>query len=160
MSKITPREGEEVLMHLRKSIFVLGRQMSIFGIAVLFSAVLLTMLYKYPAASVAAAILLLLALFYAFYYFIIWYYDVYAITNIRVVALGRKSLFNSEFSEANYMDVNGITFQVKGIMATVFQYGNVTMNLSGGEKFELVNLVTPGVVQETLKNLVDATRRR
>jgi len=160
MSKITPREGEEVLMHLRKSIFVLGRQMLIFGVAVLISVVLLTILFKYPAASIVAAILLLLALFYAFYYFIIWYYDVYTITNIRVVALGRKGLFSSEFAEANYTDVNSITFQVKGVAATVFQYGNVTMNLSGGDKLELMNLATPGVVQETLKNLVDATRRR
>lgn len=160
MANITPKEGEEVLMHLHKSIFVLGKQMLAFGTAVIISILMLTFLYKYPLASVIAAFLLILALFYAFYYFIIWFYDVYTITNIRILTFGKKNLFNSEFSEVSYKDILNVSYNIKGILATVFQYGNVTLWLTGGEKMELVNLQTPAVIQETLKNLVDVTNNK
>lgn len=160
MSDITPREGEEVLMHLRKSIFVLGRQMLVFGLAVIASGLLLTLLYKYPIASVVAVILLVLSLFYAFYYFIVWFYDAITITNIRVLVFNRKNLFHAEFTEANYTDITSITYKVKGVLPTLFQYGVVVLNLGTGDSLELVNVSTPAVVQETLKNLVDATANK
>lgn len=160
MATITPKEGEEVLLHLHKSIFVLGKQMLAFGAAVIVSVLLLTFLYKYPAASVVATIILIAALLYAFYYFIIWFYDVYTITNIRILAFGKKNLFHSEFSEVSYSEITGVSYNIKGVMETLFQYGNVTLSLSGGEKMELMNLPTPAVVQETLKNLVDVTNNK
>lgn len=160
LMNITAREGEEVLMHLHKSIFTLGRQMLAFAVAVIGSVLLLTFLYKYPAANVIAAVLLIAALLYALYYFIIWFYDVYTITNIRILAFGKKNLFHSEFAEVNYTDIASVSFQISGILATIFQYGNVTLSLGGGEKMELVNLSTPAVVQETIKNLVDVTNNK
>jgi hypothetical protein len=160
MNKMIPKDGEEVLMHLRKSIFVLRKQMFVFAVAVLSSVLLFTYFYEYPAASVTALIFLLLALLYAFYYFLIWYFDVYTITNMRVLAFSKKNLFNSEFAEVAYPEIISVSYAIKGIAATLFQYGDVTLGLTGGEKVELKNLSTPGVVQETLKNLVDLTKRK
>jgi hypothetical protein len=160
MSDVTPKEGEEVLLHLRKSIFTLGRQMLVFAIAVAASGVLLTFLYKYPAASIVAAVLLLLSLAYAFYYFIIWFYDVYAITNMRVIVLARKNMFHEEFAEISYLDILDVSYRVKGVAATVFQFGDVALEREGAEPILLHNVGTPGVVQETLKNLVDVTKKK
>lgn len=160
MSKITPKEGEEVLMHLRKSIFVMQKQMLVFGVAVIASVLLLTFLYEYPMASISSAILLLLALFYAFYYFIIWYYDVYIITNIRVISLGKKNLFHSDFREVSYTDITDVSYEVRGIFSTIFQFGTVFLKQADGEFLSLENMGTPGVVQETIKNLVDVTNNK
>lgn len=149
-----------MLMHLHKSIFVMGKQMLAFATAVIISVLLLTVFYKYSVASVLAVIVLVLALFYAFYYFIIWFYDVYTITNIRILAFSKRNLFNSEFTEVAYTDIMNVSFSIKGIGQTLFQYGNVVLGLASGEKLELVNIQTPAVVQETIKNLVDVTRNK
>lgn len=160
MAQITPKEGEEVLLHLHKSIFVLGKQMLAFFLSVLAAGLLLVYLYEYPVASVAAVVLLVAALLYAFYSFIIWYFDVYTITNIRVLIFSKRNPFNSEFSEVSYKDITSVSYNIKGLAATLFQYGNVTLGLGGGEKVELTQLSTPAVVQETIKNLVDVTNNK
>lgn len=147
-------------MHLHKSIFVMRKQMLIFAASVVISILLLTFLYKYPSASVIAAVLLLLALVYAFYYFLIWYYDVHIITNIRVITNAKKSLFSREVTEFSYGDVADVLYRVKGILATLFQYGTVAVSLKNGQIRELDDLATPSVVQETLKNLVDVTNNK
>ena len=136
------------------------RQMTVFALSVIISVLLITFLYKYPVASVIAAILLIASLAYAFYYFLIWYYDVHIITNIRVITNAKKGIFNREVTEFNYRDVVDVSYRVKGFLATVFQYGTVMVNLTGGLTRELTDLGTPAVVQETLKNLVDVTKRK
>lgn len=158
MAKVIPKEREEVLMHLRKSIFVLYRQMFVFLVAVCLSFGLLIFLYEQKLASVAAALLLLTAFVYGFYYFLVWYYDVYSITNIRILTFSKKGLFHTTFSEVAYKEINGVSFVVNGILQTLFQYGTVQLSLNNGEVYELSNVSTPGVVQDTIKNLIDASR--
>lgn len=157
---ITPKEGEEVLLHLHKSIFVMWKQMLVFATAIITSVILFTFLYKYPVASIIAAILLLVSFIYSFYYFLIWYYDVHIITNLRIVTNTKTNLFNREVSEFYYNDVTDISYKIKGVLATVFQFGTVLVALRSGLTRELDYLSTPGVVQETLKNLVDATNNK
>ena len=157
---ITPKEGEEVLLYLHKSIFALRKQMLIFVAAVIASALLLTFLYKYPVASALSALILFAALVYAFYYFLIWFYDVYIVTNRRVITNSKSRLFGREVSEFDYHDVVGIAYSIKGVWGTLFQHGNVHISLGGGQNVEMKDLSTPGVVQETLKNLVDVTNNK
>jgi hypothetical protein len=157
---ITPKEGEEVLLYLHKGIFVLRKQMLVFISAVILAGLLLTFLYTYPAASVTAAAILFMALVYAFYYFLIWFYDVFIVTNRRVVINSKTRLFGRDFSEFDYHDVTGISYSIKGILGTIFQHGNVQISLGGGQNVELRDLQSPGVVQETLKNLVDVTNNK
>lgn len=157
---ITPKEGEEVLMHLHKSIFVFRKQLLIFVLAIAVAILLVTFLYKYPAANVIAGVLLILAIIYAFYYFIIWFYDIYIITNMRVIMHMRKNLFSRDFAEFGHLEVVDVTYSVKGVLATIFQYGSVNVTLGNGQIRELNYLSSPGMIQETLKNLVDVSRRR
>jgi len=160
MANITPKEGEEVLMHLHKSIFVLWKQMLVFALAVVVSVVLLTFLYQYPVANIIAVILLVAGLGYTFYYFLIWYYDVHIITNMRVITYAKSRLFGHEFAEFSYKEVGDITYVVKGLLATIFQYGTIIVAFGNGQARELTYISTPGVVQETLKNLVDVTNNK
>jgi energy-coupling factor transporter transmembrane protein EcfT len=160
MSNITPKEGEEVLMHLRKSIFVLWKQKLVFTFAVIIAVILLTFFYQYPIANIIAVVLLIAGLGYTFYYFLIWYYYVHIITNIRVITHAKKRLFGHEFAEFSYDEVSDITYTVKGMLATLFQYGTVNIIFDNLQMRELTYLSTPGVVQETLKNLVDVTKRK
>jgi len=158
--KITPKDGEEVLMHLHKSIYVLRKQILVFVAALVVAILLLTLLYKYPVANIAAAALLFAALIYAFYYFLIWFYDIFIITNVRVIINSKTRLFGREVAEFNYSDVTDISYSVKGILPTLFQTGNVHISLAGGQNRDLTDLSSPGVVQETLKNLVDVTNNK
>jgi hypothetical protein len=124
------------------------------------SIILLTFFYQYPIASVIATILLFVGFLYALYYFVIWYYDVHIITNMRVITHAKSRLFGHEFAEFSYPEVSDITYVVKGLLATIFQYGTVIVAFGNGQARELTYISCPGVVQETLKNLVDVTNNK
>lgn len=155
---ITPKEGEKVLLNLRKSIFTYGKQMLIFVLAIGVVLLASTFLYQYSVALIISAILLVVALGYAFYYFLIWFYDVYIITNMRLMSVSRKGLFHQDYSEIEYADVASVTYQIHGVFATIFRYG--TVMVAGPSVIELTNLSDPGEVLETLKALVAATKQK
>jgi hypothetical protein len=155
---ITPKEGEKVLLNLRKSIFTYGKQMLVFGLILVLVALVAIFLYQYVVVLIIAGVLLFAALGYAFYYFLIWFYDVYIITNIRLVSVSKKGLFHSDYSEVEYGDVTNVTYQVHGFFATLFQYG--TVMVTGPEIMQLTNLPDPGEILETLKALVAATKQK
>lgn len=155
---ITPKEGEKVLMNLRKSVFTYGKQMLIFAFSLVLVALVVTFLYQYSAALILAAILSVGAIGYAFYYFLIWFYDVYIITNMRLVSVSKKGLFRRDYSEIEYADVTNVTYQIHGFFATLFQYGTVLV--AGPSVIELTNLPDPGEILETLKALVAATKQK
>ncbi len=155
---ITPKEGEKVLLNLRKNVFTYIRQMlivtAILGIAIL----MITFLYENTVAIYVAGTLFIFALGYLFYYFLIWFYDVYIITNMRIVSVTKKNLFHREYCEVSYTDVTDVTYLVKGVFATLFGYGCVTV--SGPSTLVLTNVSEPGEILETLKALVQATKQK
>ena len=159
MATITPKEGEEVLLYLRKNLFVFYKQIIIFLLAFVAAVLAVVFLYQYTVVTITAVVVLVLALGYFFYYFSIWYYDIYVVTNMRVIALGRKSLFHKEFAEIGHKEIIDVSYVVKGFWATIFHFGTISMKLISGEIVELVNISSPDTVQENIKNLVDATNR-
>jgi hypothetical protein len=155
---ITPKEGEKVLLNLRKSILTYRKETLRFLLMVVIAALVALFLYMYIVALIFAAALLFIALIYAFYHFLIWFYDVYIITNMRLVSVSKKGLFTREFSEVDYNDVTDITYRISGVFATIFQYGTVTVK--GPSIIELTNLADPSEILEMLKSLVETTKKR
>ncbi len=155
---ITPIGGEKVLLNLRKSILTYRKETLRFLLMVIIAILGAIFLYKYFVVLIISAVLLFIALIYAFYHFLIWFYDLYIITNMRLVSVSKKGLFTREFSEIDYHDVTDITYRISGVFATLFQYGTVTVK--GPSTIELTNLSDPSEILEMLKALVDATKRK
>ncbi|MEI7690431.1 MAG: PH domain-containing protein [bacterium] len=158
-SVITPRDGEKVLLTLRKNPNKFGKQI-IKGLIFLLIPILAFIFFNNQIILTIAVVLLLMFLIYTLYYFLIWFYDVYIITNIRIICVNRHSLFSQEFSETDLSKIQDVTYSIKGIFATMFKYGTVNIRTSTGLTLELSDLSDPDEVQEMIRSLADVTHKK
>ena len=156
--KVTKKQGEEVLLTLRKNPKKLRTSILKF-LLILAVGIVLAMFYQNQYLLLAAIFVLLIAFLYGLYFFIVWYYDVYIITNKRIVLVNQKSLFSREFVETDLEKVQDVTYSIKGLFATIFKYGTVVIRTNTGLVLELTDLSDPDEVQEMIKNLADVTHK-
>lgn len=62
---------------------------------------------------------------FSFEKFLSWYFDVYIITDERIVDIEFNNLLNKKFSEAKLSMIQDITSRVTGVAQTMFNYGTV-----------------------------------
>ncbi len=72
-----------------------------------------------------------------------WARDRYIITSERVVNLQQKSLFSRAVYEAPYENIQDMSYEVSGFIATVLRFGDVKVMTAGSES---------GVVLEQVSN--------
>lgn len=148
---VTPREGEKVLFTVRKSLFRLFKPILKFLILFIISLFVL-MFSPNEIITLISAVVFLFSISYAFYYALIWFYDVYIITNMRLICVEQKSLFSKEFAEIELSKIKDVTYQIRGVFATLFKFGSVRIK-SEDLVLELDSLSDPDEIQEMLKRL-------
>jgi len=62
---------------------------------------------------------------FAFEQFLSWYFDVYIITDERIIDINFNNLLDKKFSEAKIGMIQDITSRVSGVSQTLFNYGTV-----------------------------------
>jgi signal transduction histidine kinase len=134
-------EGEEMKIFLRKHLmFLISPLATIFvmiilptvGIFVLYSlsSVFLQSPIKNFVILIMSTYILLLcgiALFIWFRY----YYSYLIVTNLRIIEIEQRSLFNRVISELELLRVEDIKALVRGILATFLRYGDVLVETAG-----------------------------
>lgn len=69
--------------------------------------------------------------------FLVWidyYFDVWVITNERIVNIEQKGLFAREISELDFSRVQDVTITVEGLIQTVLNFGDVRIQTAGEEE--------------------------
>jgi len=100
------------------------------------------------------------AVSYLLYNYLIWNWDVYILTDQRVIDIDQKSLFHKVVSEANLNNIQDTTFETKGVWQTMFNYGKVNiLTASSGANIEFENVDKPehvmSVIAEAKDNYVE-----
>jgi len=109
---------------------------------------LLTALYITAFALVATA-------FYARYYN--WKYDLYIITNQRVIDSNRYFPFRKVFTEADLEKVQDSSYNVPGALGFFFHFGNVRIETAGeASNFEWAGIPNPSSAQQILRQTIEA----
>jgi uncharacterized membrane protein YdbT with pleckstrin-like domain len=88
--------------------------------------------------------------------FLHWFFNIYIVTNERIIDIDFKFLLYKHFSEAEHTKIQDISFTSSGIGATLFNYGNVNVQTAGETptlEFEIVP--HPQQVVETIRNLAE-----
>ncbi len=90
--------------------------------------------------------------------FIGWFFNIYIVTNERVVDIDFLYLLYKQFSEAELSKIQDISYTTGGILATIFNYGNVNIETAG----EVPNLLFekiphPEQVVQTIRSLTEST---
>lgn len=78
-------------------------------------------------------VIILICLTYAASEWVSWYNDIYILTNYRVIDVQQEGFFHRTFKEASLSRIQDITYEVKGVMASVFNYGLVEVQTAGTE---------------------------
>lgn len=89
--------------------------------------------------------------------FIIWidyYFDVWIITDKRVVNIEQKGLFVRQVSELEIENIQDITTEVTGVIPTFLNFGDVFIQTAAErERFLFHNVPNPYSVKDLLMNL-------
>jgi hypothetical protein len=159
------RPGEDVVAHFWRHPIIF------FGIFLMFAFLFLVPIGSYfiidnflPSllrGSISSP--LLTVLFFSYYLFMIifslnvWvdnYLDVWTLTTMRIISRNQLGWFNRTNSELELSKVQDVTVDQKGILPTIFNYGNLHVQTAGAtERFLLKNVPNPVKVSRIIHRL-------
>lgn len=168
---IRQKSYEHPVFILRRHPFVFLRWVAIFVLlAALPYIVFRTYTYFYPLAFAGPYARPLFVLGTSVYYLWIWlfffsqfidyYLDVWVVTNDRIVNIEQKGLFARTISELDLYKIQDVTSDVKGMIPTFFNYGNVHIQTAGTmTRFVFEQVPGPHDIRKKIVDLIENDRK-
>src|SRR3989344_3221027 len=92
---------------------------------------------------------------FAFQRFLLWFFNIYIITNKRVVDIDFSHLFYKEISSTTIAHVQDVTHRRGGIAQLIFDYGDLFIQTAGAvPNIEFLSIPKPGLVQKKIISLL------
>ena len=113
-------------------------------------------------ASILAVLLVwwLFVVGFMFREFLVWFFNLYIITNKRIVDIDYFSLFSKQVSETPLDNIQDITHREVGPLQHWLDFGDIFIQTAGAaHNFEFHNIPNPDGVQKDLMDLVRKSRR-
>lgn len=89
--------------------------------------------------------------------FITWinfYLDFWIVTNSRIIDIEQKALFSRHVSELKHNKIQDVTSEVKGVVSTVFNYGDVHIQTAGNKaRFAFKQIPKPNQTRNIVMQL-------
>jgi hypothetical protein len=160
------QENEQIYLVIRQHPIVIAGQ-ALFSL--LFLAIYIggtIMLKKYLPANVDESFLhminlikdlyLMFLLLGTFIAWVVYYLNVQIVTNQRVVDITQNGLLNHTVSELDLDHIEDVTTEVKGLLQTAFNYGDVFVQTAAEkERFVFSNVPRPADVQKLILDLYE-----
>lgn len=97
----------------------------------------------------------LIVLGYVLEVFLSWFYNVYIITDERIIDVDFNSLLSRNESYAKLDNIEDITAKTKGALGAIFNYGDVVIQTAGTQSnFEFLNVPHPTKVVAFMNELM------
>lgn len=149
------KEGEEVIKIVRSYLWshLFSVLISLFFIILPFF-LLFPLFQKGFWGVLLFFVLLLLGLGFGTRFLFIWYFNVFLITNQRIIDFDQKGLFEKTVSESMYDKIQDVSFKKKGIFSTLMNYGNIVIQTAGNNaNLEIRNIFQPEKVQGVITEI-------
>lgn len=164
----TQEEKEEILLFMRQHPIVLvGGIIATVGLFLL-PGLLVSLLFGsglLPSSIPPGYFFVLPLLWYlglwgfAFTNFLHWYYNVYVVTNERVVDIDWISLLYKQLSSTQLEKIQDVTYKQGGVLDSFFDFGNVFIQTAGTEpNFEFEAVPKPNEVVEEINRILEERR--
>jgi len=146
------KEGEKILLVVRQTPIAFANSILIGTFLFLLPFFFLFPLFTRGKWGVAGFIALLaVAVIFSFYRLVDWYFNCGVITNMRVIDIDQKGLFQRTVSEVPYYKIDDVSYNIKGLRQTMFRYGNVVVAIKGyRSSVTLRNVARPAMIQELI----------
>lgn len=93
----------------------------------------------------------LFVLAYVLYRFVFWYYNVYILTNERIIDFDFKGILHKEASYAKLTQIEDVSPKSVGFFSTFFHYGDVYIQTAGEmREFEFLRVPKPDDVAQRI----------
>ena len=95
-----------------------------------------------------------------FQWFLLWYFNVYIVTNKRLIDVDFVGLFYKEITEADLDRVQDMTHRVAGFWKTFFNAGDIYVQTAGESRnLEFLDVPYPTEAQHTISQLKDHRKK-
>jgi hypothetical protein len=95
---------------------------------------------------------------FAFEKFLHWYFNVFIITNERLVDIDFNNMLNKHFAEADIDMIQDVSSSVRGILGTFFNFGDVLVQTASEiDEITFEDVPNPEKIIKVLQELRDAT---
>lgn len=82
---------------------------------------------------------------------IVWYWQVFIITDQRIIDIDQKGLFQKTVSDIPLTKIDDVFYQIKGIWQTITRIGNIYVTLIDSKtKIEITNIAQPAKIQQLI----------
>ena len=154
------RDNERVLAVWRRHPWTLAQPAG----AVLFLSLLVIASFRFFGASTTTSLLLGTWLIGApavvGYTWYRWWNDVYLLTNQRLIDVDQKKLFHRVVAEAPLENVQDVSFETRGVVQTIFNYGTVFVKTASvTTEIAMEGVTDPQSVQQAVLRAADRVRR-
>lgn len=93
--------------------------------------------------------------------FIHWYFNVYIVTNERIVDIDWVNLLYKKFSSTNLGNIQDVSYKQGGLLELFFDFGNVYIQTAGSEQnFEFVAVPKADEVVLQINELTDKEHKK
>lgn len=91
--------------------------------------------------------------------FIVYSFNVFIITNQRIIDIDQRGFFDRTVSETTYNKIQDVSFRIKGVMQTLYHYGSIIVQTAGAQaNIELSGIKDPERIQQTIIELQKENR--
>ncbi len=162
------QKGEEIILLMRAHTITTLPWLLLTSILFLVPSLLFPPLFRYNILpNLSAGQVTCLTLFwylasftYGFINFLFWYFNVYIVTNKQVVDIDWYSVTSHKLSSASIFKVQDVASRRNGVLAGIFDYGNVTIQTAGElPNFDFTNVPHPQLVVNKIKELANGGGR-
>ncbi len=154
------RAGEEVVFILFKHWFVLAKQLMKAGFIILFSLLIpiwlgfASAIFQHPLPAIVFYGWLVFWVLYMVAGYLTWFKDRFILTTERVINIDQTGLWSRKVHEIELSQVQHVSHEVRGLPATIFNFGHITIQATGAPDVVLDDIADPAEVQEDVKILV------
>jgi len=138
--------GEEVLEVFHRHPFIMLPSMG----RILFFTFLvpLFLFYMFPEFGIFLLLWMAVGVIRIIYVFFNWYHDALLVTSVSLLKTYWSGFFDRSSTRLEYPMIEGISYAIQGFRRTVFNYGHVHINRSGGSSaIELPDAMNPPKVE-------------
>ena len=157
-------EKEEIIKIIHRHWFDIFSQFLIIFVAVVFLIAaflllpsLLPAFQERNSRNLVLFIESIMAVFVWFYGFFIWidyYFDIWIITDQRIINIEQKGLFIRSMSEVKYTRIQDVTAEEKGVIPTMLDYGDVFIQTAGEkERFVFRHVPNPYELKDMIMGM-------
>ncbi|MFC1721631.1 PH domain-containing protein [Patescibacteria group bacterium] len=155
------KEGEEPLLLLRQHwatfLWPLLRTIILTGLSV----PLIPYAFNYLWATIAIIAWWGFVAGWALVSWFTWYFNITLVTSQRIIGIEQVGPLSRRVREASYEKIIEVTFQIKGLWATIFGFGNVEICSAGQEKPLIIKAVmSPEVVKDQLLKVQNFLKKK